>query len=314
MPKPRPPRKTLRRDAAKKPELARIQTLMAQAVMRPLTSGENSQRTWIDGTPTSQVAATFVKPNDRLSSFERLQIYNQQYWWRLLGCFGEDFRGVRAVIGERKFDRLAVAYLEKHGSQSWSLRDLGQFLPDFLTQHSELTAPHTSLAEDMARVEWSRIVAFDGPSRPAIDPQRLGQADPEKLRLGLQPYVTLLDLQFPIDLLIKKLRESQVETGSASNAVGEARRRKTILIRSKPSPHRIHLAVHRVDCSVYYKRLEPEAFLLLNALREGRTLADSCEHAFAHSTNSPETNAVQLREWFANWTRLGWLTSASARA
>lgn len=281
--------------------------------MRPLTSGENTQRTWSDGTPTSQVAATFIKPNDRLSSLERLQIYNQQYWWRLLGCFSEDFRGVRAVIGERKFDRLAVAYLKEHGSQSWSLRNLGQFLPGFLQQHPELTAPQTALALDMARVEWARVVAFDGPSHPQIDPQRLGRARPEKLRLGIQPYVSLLELRHPIDSLIKRLRESQLETGSASNAVGETHRRKTRLIRSKPSPEPIHLAVHRVDCSVYYKRLAPQAFTLLNALRDGMTLADACEHAFAHASTPPEENAEKLREWFAVWTRLGWLTKELAR-
>jgi hypothetical protein len=308
MPKSAPLRKSARRKLADKAKLANIQSLMARAVMHPLTSGENTQRTWIDGTPTSQVAATFIKPNDRLTSLQRLQIYNQQYWWRLLGCFGEDFRGVRAVLGERKFDRLAVAYLNKHGSQSWSLRNLGQFMPTFLEQHPGLAAPHSDLALDMARVEWARVVAFDGPSRPQVDPHRLSNANPEKLHLGIQPYVTLLELRYPIDFLIKKFRESQVETGSASNAVGETRHRKTRLIRSKPSEHPIHLAVHRVDCSVYYKRLTPEAFALLNALRCGITLTDACEQAFAHSPTPPEQNAETLRDWFAVWTRLGWLT------
>jgi hypothetical protein len=309
MPKSAPPLKPARRKSASKSKLANLQALMAQAVMRPLTSGENTQRAWTDGTPTSQVASTFIKPNDRLSSLERLQIYNQQYWWRLLGCFSEDFRGVRAVLGEKKFDRLAVAYLTEFGSQSWSLRDLGQFLPTFLGRHRELTAPYTELALDMARVEWARVVAFDGPSLPQIDPQRLSQSNPGKLCLGIQPYVTLLELSHPIDTLIKRLRESQVETGSASNAVSETHHRRMRLIRSKPGKQPIHLAVHRVDCSVYYKRINPEAFVLLNALRAGMTLADACEHAFEHASTPPEENAGKLREWFATWTRLGWLTT-----
>jgi hypothetical protein len=309
MPKSASPHNKPPRPKPGAPKLANIQALMAQVIMRPLTSGENTQRTWIDGTPTAQVAATLIKPNDRLSSLERLQIYNQQYWWRLLGCFSEDFRGVRAVVGERKFDRLAAAYLKEYGSQSWSLRDLGQFLPAFLEQHSGFTAPHSALALDMARVEWARVVAFDGPSRAPIDPQKLANARPEKLRLGIQPYVSLLELRHPIDSLIKKLRESQLETGSASNAVSETHRRKTRFIRSKSSLAPIHLAVHRVDCSVYYKRLDVEAFILLNALRNGTTLADACEQAFENASTPAEENAVKLREWFATWTRLGWLTS-----
>ena len=52
--------------------------------MRPLTRDDGMQRMqrW---RATAEVAARFIKPNDRLNSFERLQIYNQQYWWRLLG-------------------------------------------------------------------------------------------------------------------------------------------------------------------------------------------------------------------------------------
>lgn len=278
--------------------------------MRPLTRSEGTQRQWTDGRTTAEVAESILKPNDRLNSFERLQIYNQQYWWRLLGCFQEDFRGVRAVIGERKFDRLAVAYLEAHGSTSWSLRDLGQFLPAFLREHPELSAPHTELAVQMAEVEWAKVLAFDTAALPLLDPQKIAGRDPAKLRLKLQPYVQLMTLRYPIDQLIRKQRESAVETGSASNAVSASattRRRAPRLLRAQASAEPIHLAVHRVDFSVYYKRLTPEAFALLTALRSGATLADACETAFAQSSIPADEAAVKLGEWFNVWTRLGWL-------
>ena len=291
--------------------LGEIQKLMAQAVMRPLTRREGTQRTWADGRATAEVAGSILKPNDRLNSFERLQIYNQQYWWRLLGCFQDDFRGVRAVLGERKFDGLAVAYLEAHGSTSWSLRDLGQQVPAFLRAHPELSAPHTELAIEMAEVEWAKVQAFDTAGLPPIDPQKMARRDPAKLRLKLQPYVALLTLRFPIDQLIRKQREASVETGSASNAVSatSTRRRAPRLLRAKASEEPIHLAVHRVDFSVYYKRLAPEAFALLSALRSGATLADACEAAFAQSSPPPEEAAAKLGEWFNVWTRLGWLAA-----
>src|ERR1700751_400648 len=105
--------------------LVDLQALMARAVMRPLRSDEGMQREWIDGSATAEVAEQFIKPNDRLDSFQRLEIYNQQYWWRLLGNFAEDFRGLRAVLGDVQFDRLAVAYLHDYGSKSWTLRTFG---------------------------------------------------------------------------------------------------------------------------------------------------------------------------------------------
>ena len=39
------------------------------------------------------IAAAFIKPNDRLSSFERLEIYNCQYWFRVLDCLYDDYPG-----------------------------------------------------------------------------------------------------------------------------------------------------------------------------------------------------------------------------
>lgn len=283
------------------------QRLMSRAVMRPLTSGERSQRTWEDGLRTADVAASFIKPNEQLTSFERIQIYNQQYWWRILGSFQEDFRGLRAVLGERKFDRLAVAYLEAHGSTSWSLRNLGQILPDFLAKHPALTAPHTALALDMARVEWARVVAFDGPALPVLDPAALARKPPAGIRLQLQPYVTLLALSHPVDALLKKLRQSSLETGSASNAVGANRRRRPVVLRAKATPSPIHLAIHRADLSVYFKRLAPEAFTLLAALRSGASLENACATAFEKSAFSSGDAAEKVREWFATWMELGWL-------
>jgi hypothetical protein len=278
--------------------LREIQRAIAGTLMKPLAPGEFMQR------DSAAVAARLIKPNDRLTAFERLQIYNQQYWWRLLSSFREDYRGLRAVLGERKFERLAVAYLEACGSTSWNLRDLGQALEPFVREHPQLVAPHTDLALEMIRVEWARVIAFDGPEKPPLDPTKLGRA-PDRRRLDLQPYLTLLTLAYPVDQLLGKLRQRNIETGSASNAVSSSARRRPIRLASRPALQPVHLAIHRVDLAVYYKRLEPAAYRLLTALRAGATLADACEGAFAGDV--PADAAAKIQGWFATWTRLGWL-------
>ncbi len=278
--------------------------------MRPLRRDDRMQKEWKDGSPAADVAARIIKPNDRLSSFERLQIYNQQYWWRLLGSFGEDFRALRAVVGTRKFDKLAVAYLDVHGSQRWTMRDLGRHLEAFLRAHPELTAPHERLAIDIVRVEWARVVAFDEPGKPVLQPGKIAALPPDRLRIGLQPYLTLLDLDHPVDDLLLKFKESQIETGTFSNAVSASVTRRRARIASRPSRRPVHLAVHRLNLAVYYKRLEPEAYRLLTALRDGATLADACDAAFAGSRDLPEANAEKIRHWFAMWVEFGWLCRA----
>ena len=283
------------------PSLLEIQRAIAGTLMRPLAAGERMRR------DATEVANRLIKPNDRLTSFERLQIYNQQYWWRLMASIQEDFRGLMAVLGERKFERLAVAYLEQCGSTSWNLRDLGEGMGDFVREHPELVAPHGALAGEMIRVEWARVLAFDGPEKPPLDPKKLGAA-PERLRLGLQPYITLLELQFPIDDLLGRLRKRNTETGSVSNAVSAAAsRRRPIRLSARPGKAPVFLAVHRVDLGVYYKRLEPGAYRLLQGLRSGATLADACGMAFEGSSEAPERAAEKIQTWFATWMRFGWL-------
>jgi hypothetical protein len=259
--------------------------------------------------PASEgVAARLIKPNDRLTSFERLQIYNQQYWWRLIGAFQEDFRGLRAVLGEKKFGHLALAYLQSFPSRSWSLRNIGSQIVSFLEEHPELTQPRTALAVDVARVEWARVIAFDSADKPIIQPAQIAKFPADKLRLGLQPYVTLLELTHPIDELMRKLKRTEIS--AVSNAVQATRttRRATLTVRLSRKP--IHLAVHRVDCSVYYKRLDPEAYVLLNRLRAGATLETACADAFANSQEAPEKSAARIQEWFARWMEFGWFCKA----
>jgi hypothetical protein len=284
------------------PKLADLQREMLNAVRRPLLPGEQMQAA------SASIAEQMIKPNDRLTSFERLEVYNQQYWWRLYAAFADDFPGVRAVIGPRAFDRLTVAYLEKCPSRSWSLRNLGSKLADFLEEHPELSAPATALAVDVASVEWAANVAFDDPEREVIDPQKLASADPSTLRLHVQPYLQLLELRYPVDRLLARLKQRDTDTASASNAVSSHRQRRAVRLKSRSLRDPLFLAVHRVSFSVYYKRLTPLAYELLRALRDGQTLEAACETAIIASGEiTPDEAAGQIREWFSTFTSLGWL-------
>ena len=80
--------------------LAELQRAMAAAVMTPLTPDEEMRAVAPDGRAMTEVAGSFIAPNSRLTAFERLELYNRQYWLRVLGSLAEDFPAVRAVVGE----------------------------------------------------------------------------------------------------------------------------------------------------------------------------------------------------------------------
>jgi len=287
---------------------------MSSALFRPLTKRWRMQREWTDGRRMQEVAAEFIKPNDRLSSFERLEIYNRQYWFRVLDCMYDDYPGVRAIVGERKFTKLATAYLTRYPSDSYTLRDLGHRLEQFLRDEPEWSAPRQELAVNMARFEWAQVVAFDGPSKPAITPDDILGVSPAKLRLALQPYLSLLDLDYAVDdfLIAVTKRDSDVLRSEASNAMDSApkiaTRRKPVRM---PKRKKVWLAVHRHDNSLFYKRLEPEAFQILSAIGQGATVEDACEKSIALSGRKRIDWAAEIKEWFNTWAALGWFCRRS---
>ena len=295
------------KSSRRKPDsgLEALQRAITGALMKPLNAGESMA-------PANRaVAEKFIKSNDRLTAFERLQIYNQQYWWRLLGAFGEDFSGLRAVLGDRKFDRLANAYLEECGSTSWTLRNLGSKLVGFLEANPRLTHPRTALALDVARVEWARVLAFDEPARKVVAPEKLARTPAGRLRLALQPYIVLLELSHPVDELMRKLKRA--EFSAVSNAVSSSDKRRTRTATVRRSRKSVFLAVHRLGNSVYFKRHEPGAHALLLALRGGATLGAACETAFAGSKSAPQKCAAKIRGWFSRWSEFGWFCEPARR-
>jgi Putative DNA-binding domain len=292
--------------------LASLQRTMARAVMQPLTGSEHMQQRAPDGTSMRVYASRFIKPNDRLTSFERLEIYNRQYWFRLLSSMMEDFPGLRAVLGDRNFEAMSKAYLVDCPSQSFTLRNLGARLESWLRKHPKWAGSKQGLAIDMARLEWADIEAFDGKAEPPLRPEQLAANAGADLKLKLQPYLSLLDLKYPVDDLLLEVRKEDEDTDFASNAFQEKHKRKRVHAVAKLKPAEIFLAVHRVDDSVYFRRMEREEFVILRALRDGKPLGKAIEAAFRKSRVPGEERAGLVQQWFQNWAALGWFCTASA--
>lgn len=282
---------------------------MAGVLMRPLSARGDMQTAWTDGRPMKEVVGSFIKANDRLTSFERLQIYNRQYWYRLMACMREDYPGLLAVIGERKFHHLSVAYLTEHPSTSFTLRDLGRHLIGFLERNPKLVAPYYDRAYDIARLEWAHIEAFDNLAKPIVSMDRLldGKRDPHKLRLSLQPYLTLLELQHPLDDFLIFVRQDSGLRSEASNAVTNRQKHRAKKIKHALRRKQTFLAVHRYENRVYYKRLLPAQYALLTALAAGQSLLAALEGAAAHA-GKPGLKPESIQVWFKDWSTLGWFT------
>src|SRR6266478_3186973 len=119
--------------------LLQLQRRMAHAIMQPLTGSDRI---------APKTDAGFIKPNDRLTSVERLEIYSRSYWFRVLDALYDDFPGLRSVLGQRAFHRLSLAYLAECPSRSFTLRNLGSRLEDWLQRNSQYSGSRHGLSLD----------------------------------------------------------------------------------------------------------------------------------------------------------------------
>lgn len=285
--------------------LQELQHRMARAVMQPLTAREQMRRRDSSGRPNEAVATQFIRPNDRLTSFERLEIYNRQYWFRLFSSFEEDFPGLQAVVGRKRFQPLMRAYLEACPSTSFSLRNLGSRLVNWLEENPVWTEPHSEMATEMARLEWAHIEAFDNAIWSPLTVEARAQIGAES-RMTLQPYLRLVEAHYPVDdALIAVRNESGSRDTSSNNAsTGHVSKRLRALCKMKREP--VHIVVHRFEDTVFYRRLAAEDYRLLLALQHGVALGDAIELAFDSGLIPENVRPEYLRSAFAYWTSMGW--------
>jgi hypothetical protein len=287
--------------------LADIQRAMAAAVMMPLNSDESMRSHAPDGRGMEQVAASFVAPNSRLTPFERLEIYNKQYWLRILGSLAEDFPALRAVVGTRRFEALSIAYFTAHPSRSFTLRNLGSKLVEWLLAHPEYAGRRHALAVDVARIEWAFVEAFDSAERTPLTLDQIATLDANS-RLALQPHVQLMALDYPADDLVVALHSSEKRQTSEAGVQHEEEDDATVRlpeIRRRPT----WLSAHRLEHNVYYRRLAREEYATLCALRDGQPLNAALEAGFAGSRMSAARRAQAVQQWFAAWAELAWVTA-----
>ncbi len=291
--------------------LKQLQSLMAEVLFRSLDENDGMLPTWKDGSETQAVVEGFITPNDRLTAFERLEIYNRQYWFRVLDVLHDDYPALRRLLGQKKFHAMSRAYLAAYPSETWTLRNLGSRLVRFLEAEPQLTTPKTQKAIEVARVEWAQTLAFDEPRLAPVQGDDLLSQDIGNLQLHLQPYLVLLELNHAVDVFVKAIKKQESGLRSeASNALSEAPQRGKAKRAPALKVEKVWLAVHRFENQIYFKRLEQESFTMLTAIRDGATLGEAVELALVEA--SPEVDWIaQIRAWFADWAALGWFCEIS---
>ncbi len=284
-------------------QLAQIQRWLQAVITHPdgVEAGIDSDaaRSQIDVSPDQ--VEDVVARSERRTSIERLEVYANAYYARLLECLHDEFPALFHAAGEEVFDGLAFGYLQSYPSQSYTLGELSRRFAEYLEEtrptddeDADASPSWPEFLIDLVRLERCYSDVFDGPGAERmslLDAASLRDLSPEAwmgARLVPVPCLRLLSLRFPVHEYATAVREKRNP--------------------DLPEPAPTWLAVSRINYVVRRWTLSPVQFELLSALIAGQAVGSAIERAATlavESGESVESLADNLRDWFAEWSSAG---------
>lgn len=251
-----------------------------------------------------------IQPSRQMTAEERLSIYGNAYFARLLECLWTIFPLVARTIGNEAFDELGMGYLQRYPSRSYTLDRLGDRFMDYLAESrpdldadGQPTERWPDFLIDLARVEWEIDEVFDGPGvegRPLLSAEALQAVEPARwpgARLVPVPCLRLLAFNFPVNDYYTAMRQA------ADADAPEI-----------PEPAVTFLALTRRSFVVRRHALSKAQYRLLGRLMAGDTIGAAISHLAGGADSDLETLAADLRAWFHAWTAAGFFMSVELAA
>ena len=129
----------------------------------------------LDGSPADLEA--LVKPSPAMTAVERLDVYANMYFYRILDVLRVEYARVVAAVGDAEFHNLITAYLTACPPAHPSLREAGARLFVFLARHP--LAEERPWLVELARLERTHLELYDGPDAAALTMDEIRGSTPE---------------------------------------------------------------------------------------------------------------------------------------
>lgn len=280
-------------------ELENVQRWMQSVIMHPdgIVAGIDSSaaREQID-VPSADVEQVITR-SQALNSIQRLEIYGNAYYARLLECLQAEFPALRHSVGDETFNGFAFGYLQAYPSRSYTLHKLAAHFPQYLAEtrpvpESNANGPDwADFLIDLATLERHYSEVFDG---PGVEGEQLLETDdllavpPEKwpaARLKPVECLRLVSFRFPVHEYATAVRHNR---GAEQLAI--------------PEPAETFLALTRRDFVVRRFPLTKVQYELLGALVAGKTVSEAIRHAVDGTNFEMDELATNIQQWFRNWS------------
>jgi Putative DNA-binding domain len=225
-------------------------------------------------------------------SAPRIEVYRSMYWARQLEALADDFPGVRRMLGEELFERVAFTHVRRRPSCHPSLAFLGRGLAETLA----------SLGQDaeawVAKLEWARVEAFWSPPCEPATPALLGALGEWFAEAVLLFHPSLRHLELPQFAREAASRAAATVRSTEAPLAGEGLPRETVVVWRRGTTVEERSVVGL------------EAGAVARAIAGG-TVADVCEAFLGEDVESNERDAGDPErlaiDAIVGWVTAGWV-------
>lgn len=191
---------------------------------------------------------------------QRLEIYEDAYYLRLLESLQLDYEVIYALMGEEQFDHWGRLYIQHFPSTFRSVRWFGKTFGNFLRESRNFDDKPWII--EMAAFEWSLTETFDGPDCSVVTVEEMVTIPPDAwptLQFSLQPTFKMLDFSW--------------NTAGIWNAFKE----KQKLPKPKRSKSPVTWMLWRKEYEVQFASLQMDEKAMLMAMSHGANFSEICE-------------------------------------
>lgn len=277
-----------------------IQEWFAGIITNKLTEQDCINPLAPSGILIAEEATRYIVPSPTLSPHQRIQIYNQQYWWRLLNALHDNFPFVTRLFGYQAFnEEIGIPYLMKYPPNHWSLNHLGERLSKWISE--EYRAPDRPLIFNATLLDWAFTASFISAQKAPLDlTTSMIQEDPEKLlafTLYLQPHIHLFKWDYDLFSFREAFLKQSVEYWIEHDFPPLLKERT------------YYFTLYRTQKNhIIWKEIGPGEYALLHVLKKGASIEEACAFLEQQETAIYEEAVAHLQQWFQDWTARRWLT------
>jgi len=246
------------------------------------------------GQPMEEESSLYITSSPTLKPHQRIELYNQQYWWRLVRVMQENFPLLTRLFGYYEFNEsIATPYLLKYPPSKWTLNALGEHIERWVEE--EYHALDKPLIKQVTAMEWAFNFAFCAAKLPPI---AFSEQDADllpQLRMTLQPYISLFHFDSDLFGLREEMKKEDPDYW-INNPFPVPEKGNFYFILSR-----------NLNNNLVLDKLDEAAYLILKLFKEGSSIDEVCGWLDGQNEAICEQAAAKLQFWFQEWTLRQWL-------